>query len=92
MIVKTEKIGNLSVWTEQDPNGKVTVSVYFEYRPVVSFNPTKINEKRLAAVQLVQLGYCKNRVAGKICGFHRNTVGKLLRTKRLLGIIPSGAL
>ena len=86
MIVKTEKIGNLSVWTEQDPNGKVTVSVYFEYRPVVSFNPTKINEKRLAAVQLVQLGYCKNRVAGKICGFHRNTVGKLLRTKRLLGI------
>ncbi|MEA1877234.1 MAG: hypothetical protein U9N86_10255 [Bacteroidota bacterium] len=86
MIVKTEKIGDLSVWTERDPNGKITVSVYFEYRPVVSFNPAKINEKRLAAVQLVELGYCKNRVAGKICGFHRNTVGKLLRTKRLLGI------
>ena len=26
------------------------------------------------------------RIAGKICGFHRNTVFKLLRTKRLLGI------
>ena len=86
MIVNTEKIGNLSVWTERDPNGKITVSVYCEYRPVVSFNPAKINEKRLAAVQLVELGYCKNQVAGKICGFHRNTVGKLLRTKRLLGI------
>jgi len=87
MIVKTEKIGVLSVWTDQNSmNGKITVTVYFEYRPVISFDPGKINERRLAVVQLVELGYCKNRVAGKICGFHRNTVGKLLRTKRLLGI------
>ena len=86
MIVKTEKISNLSVWTERDLNEKSTVTVYYEYRPVVSFDPGKINEKRLAVVQLVELGYCKNRVAGKICGFHRNTVGKLLRTKRLLGV------
>ncbi len=86
MIVKTEKIGNLSVWTDQNPNGKITVTVYCEYRPIVNFDPRKINERRLAVVQLVELGYCKNRVAGRICGFHRNTVGKLLRTKRLLGI------
>jgi len=86
MIVKTEKISNLSVWTERDLNGKITVTVYYEYRPVVSFDPGKINERRLAVVQLVELGYCKNRVAGKICGFHRNTVGKLLRTKKLLGV------
>ncbi|MBC2696070.1 MAG: helix-turn-helix domain-containing protein [Desulfobacteraceae bacterium] len=87
MIVKTEKIGGLSVWTDQNSmNGKTTVTVYCEYRPVVSFDLGKINERRLAVVQLVELGYCKNRVAGKICGFHRNTVGKLLRTKRLLGI------
>lgn len=87
MIVKTEKIGGLSVWTDQNSmNGKTTVTVYCEYRPVVSFDPGKINERRLAVVQLVELGYCKNRVAGKICGFHRNTVGKLLRTKRFLGI------
>ena len=86
MIVKTEKIGNLSVWIDQNPNGKITVTVYCEYRPVISFDPRKINERRLAVVQLVGLGYCKNRIAGKICGFHRNTVGKLLRTKRLLGI------
>lgn len=86
MIIKTEKVGGLSVWTDLDPNGKTTVTVYFEYRPVVSFDLQKINERRLAVVQLVDLGYCKNRIAGRICGFHRNTVGKLLRTKRLLGI------
>ena len=86
MIVKIEKISKLSVWTERSRNGKITVTVYCEYRPVVSFDPEKINERRLAVVQLVELGYCKNRLAGKICGFHRNTVGKLLRTKRLLGI------
>ena len=73
MIVKTEKIGGLSVWTDQNSmNGKTTVTVYCEYRPVVSFAPGKINERRLAVVQLVELGYCKNRIAGKICGFHRN--------------------
>jgi len=86
MIVKTEKIGGLSVWTDRDPNGRIIVRVYCQYRPVVSFDPEKINERRLAAVQLVELGYCKNRIAGKICGFHRNTVSKLLRTKRLLGL------
>ncbi len=86
MIVKTEKISGLSVWTERDSKEKITVTVYHEYRPVVSFDPGKINDRRLAAVQLVELGYCKNRVAGKICRFHRNTVGKLLRTKRLLGV------
>ena len=86
MIVKTEKISDLSVWTEQDWKEKITVTVYHEYRPVVSFDPGKINDRRLAAVQLVELAYCKNRLAGKICGFHRNTVGKLLRTKRLLGV------
>lgn len=86
MVIKTERIGKFSVWTDRDSRGKITKTVYFEYRPVVSFDPNKMNERRLAAVQLVELGYCKNITAGKICGFHRNTVGNLLRTKRLLGI------
>ena len=56
MIVKTEKIGVLSVWTDQNSmNGKTTVTVYFEYRPVVSLDHGKINERRLAVVQLVEL-------------------------------------
>jgi len=86
MILGTQKISRLSVWTEQDARGKVTTTVFSEFRPVVRFDRGNQNERRLAAVQLVELGYCSNRVAGKICGFHRNTVGKLLRTKRLLGI------
>lgn len=86
MVIKTEKIGKLSVWTDQDPKGKITKTVYFDYRPVVSFDPDNIKERRLAAVQLVELEYCNQKKAGKICGFHRNTVFHLLRTKRLLGI------
>jgi len=86
MVIKTEKIGKLSVWTDQDPKGRITKTVYFEYRSVVSFNPNNIKERRIAAVQLVELGYCNQKDAGEICGFHRNTIFKLLRTKILLGI------
>lgn len=86
MIIKTEKIGQLSIWTDKNSRGRITVTVYFNYQPIVIFNPNKINERRLAVVQLVELGYCNQKVAGKICGFHRNTAYKLLRTKRLLGV------
>ena len=86
MIIKTEKIGQLSVWTDKNSRGKTTVTVYFRYQPIVLFNPDNIGERRLAAVQLVELGYCTQKTAGEICGFHRNTVFKLLRTKRLLGV------
>jgi hypothetical protein len=58
MVIKTEKIGKLSVWTDQDPKGRLTKTVYFDYRPVVSFNPDNIKERRLASVQLVELKYC----------------------------------
>ena len=85
MIVSTEKIKQFSVWTDQDLRGNLTRTVYFDYRPVVSFNPDDLKERRLAAVQLVELGFASQKIAGKICGFHRNTVFKLLRTKRLLG-------
>ncbi len=86
MVIKTEKFGKLSVWTDRDPQGRTTKTVYFNYRPVVSFNSDNIRERRIAAVQLVELGYCNQGKAGKICGFHRNTIYNLLRTKRLLGI------
>jgi transposase/predicted transcriptional regulator with HTH domain len=86
MIKKTQQIGPLSVWTEENSKAKPSTTVYFNYQPIVIFNPNKINERRLAAVQLVELGYCNQKTAGKICGFHRNTVFKLLRTKRLLGL------
>jgi transposase len=86
MVIQKEKIKELSVWTDQDRYGKITKTVYFDYRPVVSFNPDKINERKLAAVQLVELGFCNQKSAGLISGFHRNTVYKLFRTKKLLGL------
>ena len=37
-------------------------------------------------IELVEQGLCNQKNAGKLCGFHRNTVFKILRTKRFLGI------
>jgi len=54
MIIKREKIGQLSVWTDKNSRGKIIVTVYFRYQPIVLFDPDKINERRLAAVQLVR--------------------------------------
>lgn len=86
MIIKTEKIGSFIIYTEKDRLGKKTKTVYFQYRPVVRFNPDCPKERRVACVELVELGYCNKGMAGRICGFHRNTVRRLVQTKRLLGI------
>jgi len=86
MVINTEKFVKLSVWTDRNASGKTVKTVYFDYRPIVSFHTDNLKERRLAAVQLVELEYCNQKTAGKICGFHRNTVFKLLRTKKLLGI------
>jgi len=86
MISKIEKIGPFKIYTEKDRSGKQTKTVYFEYRPVVRFNPCSPQERRVACVELVELGYCNKGVAGRICGFHRNTVARLVQTKKLLGI------
>jgi archaellum component FlaC/plasmid stabilization system protein ParE len=86
MISKIERIGPFKIYTEKDRSGKQTKTVYFEYRPVVRFNPCSPQERRVACVELVELGYCNKGVAGRICGFHRNTVARLVQTKKLLGI------
>lgn len=86
MIIKTEKIGPFIIYIEKDRLGKQIKTVYFEYRPVVRFNPCNPQERRVACVELVELGYCNKGMAGRICGFHRNTVSRLVQTKRLLGI------
>lgn len=86
MIINIERIGPFSIYTEKDRSGKQTKTVYFEYRPVVRFNPNSPQERRLACVELIDLGYCNHGMAGRICGFHRNTVSRLVQTKRLLGI------
>jgi len=41
MIVKTEKISNLSVWTERDLNEKITVTVLYETPHIDRANPSR---------------------------------------------------
>ena len=86
MVMRSEKIGGLKVFTELRANGTSRKTVYQNYVPIVHFNPDLINERKLAVVELVDRAHCSQRIAGKICGFHPNTVFKLLRIKRLLGI------
>jgi transposase len=80
------KYSGFHIIIEKDNRGRSIHIVYREYIPVVRFNAASINERKLAAIDLVEKGLCTQKVAGKICGFHRNTVFKLLRTKRILGI------
>ena len=78
------KYSGFHIIIEKDNRGRSIHIVYREYIPVVRFNAASINERKLAAIDLVEKGLCTQKVAGKICGFHRNTVFKLLRTKRIL--------
>lgn len=86
MEVIREKFKNLTIWTNKDYRGNITKVISFEYRPIVTFAPDNLNERRLAAVQLVELGYCDQQEAAEICDLHRNTVSRLFKTKNLLGI------
>lgn len=94
MEMKTEKaypepsrrIGRFLIIPHRDKRGRWIKTVFLNYIPVVHFNINDHIERRLAAIELVERGLCNQKTAGKICGFHRNTVFKLLRTKRLLGL------
>ena len=86
MVLKSERFGKLVVFQERDLKGNLIKTVFFNYAPVARFNTEDVNERKVAAIELVERGLCQQKHAGIICGFHRNTVFKLLRTKRLLGL------
>ena len=86
MVLKSERVGKLVIFQEHDLKGNLIKTVYFNYAPVAQFNTDDVNERKVAAIELVERGLCHQKHAGIICGFHRNTVFKLLRTKRLLGL------
>jgi len=86
MAMKTGKYKGLHIFRETDRRGIARHIVFFKHVPVARFNVENVNECKLAAIDLVDRGLCSQDTAGKICGFHRNTVFKMLRTKRLLGI------
>jgi transposase len=84
--MKTEKYGQLLVVQRPDKYRRIFKTVFLQGIPVVHFKPHDNSERKLAAIDLVEREHCNQRIAGKICGFHRNTVYKILRTKKLLGI------
>lgn len=86
MEMKTEKIGRFLIVQHQDKRAHLVKTVFLNYIPVVHFNVNEHIERRLATIELVERELCNQKTAGKICSFHRNTVFKLLRTKRLLGL------
>jgi len=86
MVLKSERVGKLVIFHEHDLKGNLIKTVFFNYAPVARFNTDDVNEQKVAAIELVERGLCHQKHAGIICGFHRNTVFKLLRTKRLLGL------
>jgi len=86
IVMESKKIGRLQILKERDRYGRIILNVYFNYIPVARFDQDDINERKLAVIELVERGHCNQTIAGKICGFHRNTVFKILRIKQLLGV------
>ena len=86
MEIKTERIGQFLIVQQRDKRGHFVKTVFLNYVPVVHFTIDNSAEIKLAAIELVERGLCNQKTAGKIGGLHRNTVFKLLRTKRLLGL------
>ena len=83
---KSYRLDRFYISEQPDTHGCVIKTVFFNYVPVVQFNVERANERKLAAIELVVRCICNQKMAGKICGFHRNTVHKLGQTKALLGL------
>jgi len=62
------------------------IHVYYGYLPLVQFNPDKWLEKRLAVVRLADEFKIPYKFVSRICNMNRNTVSKLVKTKRYLGL------
>lgn len=86
MEIKIEKIDQLLIQEQRDKRGHLVKTIFFKYVPVVQFDIDSPTETKVGAIELVERNLCNQQIAGKICGLHRNTVFKLLRTKRLLGL------
>lgn len=62
------------------------VYVFYAYVKLVEFTKGNWAETHLAAVRLADDYKIPYTIVAKICGIDRNTVSKLVKTKRLLGI------
>ena len=86
MYPACQKIEGFIIASEHDYKGRLIKTVYLNAVPVCRFDADENSERRMAAIELVERGLCTQILAGEICGFHRNTVADLLKTKDLLGL------
>ncbi len=86
IVMKSDRINGYRIFTERGERGQTIKTVFVDYVPVVKFAVESVNERRLAAIEMYELCNCSMETAGLICSFHRNTVSKLVQTKKLLGI------
>jgi transposase len=86
MFPACQKVENFIVASEHDSRDRHIKTVFLNAVPVCRFNADENSERRMAAIELVERGLCTQILAGEICGFHRNTVADLVKTKDLLGL------
>jgi len=86
MARSSERIGEFLIFREQDRRKNTIKTVFLNYIPVARFDIDKVNERKLAAIELVERRLADQKTAGEICGFHRNTISKIVQIKEHLGI------
>ncbi len=86
MNTKSERFGDFLTICSPDKRNRTIKTIFLNYFPVVHFDIESSNERKIAVIELVEQDLCNHTLAGKLCGFHRNTVFKIIQTKDLLGI------
>lgn len=59
--------------------------MFFQDKLIRSIDMNDIESRKLAVVDLVELGYLKKGQAAELCEFHRNSVTNLVKKKELFG-------
>jgi len=59
--------------------------LFFQDKLIRSIDMNDIESRKLAVVDLVELGYLKKGQAAELCDFHRNSVTNLVKKKALFG-------
>jgi hypothetical protein len=86
MTTKSERFGEFLTICSPDKKGRIIKTIFMAHFPVVHFDINSPSERKIAVIELLEQELCNQTMAGKLCGFHRNTVFKIIRTKELLGI------
>jgi len=86
ITTKSERFKSFFTLCSPDDRRRTIKYIFVHRTPVIHFDINNAAERKIALIQLVERGICNIKTASQLCGFHRNTAGKILQTKRLLGI------